>query len=252
MDVFLSYAHEDKETALRLADDLKLSGVDVWVDSRRLQPGENWVEALLDAIKAAPNFLALVSKNTAGSSHFSTELAAALAATEASGSSRRILPVIIDKEARLPPFLGQFHALDASTPERYDASVRELAKLVKQRVPGPLPDPEMLKQYEAVMPGMAERLLKMAEMEQLHRLELERYIRQDYLKGQLLAVLTLSLLMAMAIVSYVVAGSSTIFLATLFTALVGVLSLFVRGFGQSDPSKLARRPSNNSGTAHGD
>ncbi len=39
---------------------------------------------------------------------------------------------------------------------------------------GPVPSPEVLKQYEQIAPGFAERLLSMAEQEQTHRHECER------------------------------------------------------------------------------
>lgn len=44
----------------------------------------------------------------------------------------------------------------------------------EQRFEGPLPHPELLKQYEEVVPGCAERIVKMAETEQASRLELSK------------------------------------------------------------------------------
>jgi len=39
---------------------------------------------------------------------------------------------------------------------------------------GPLPPPEMLKEYNEVLPGMANRILAMAENQSVHRLEIEK------------------------------------------------------------------------------
>lgn len=41
---------------------------------------------------------------------------------------------------------------------------------------GPLPPPEMLKGYESVLPGASERILKMAEKQQDHRMYIEKTI----------------------------------------------------------------------------
>ncbi|WP_446786960.1 DUF2335 domain-containing protein [Macellibacteroides fermentans] len=41
---------------------------------------------------------------------------------------------------------------------------------------GPLPPPEILNGYESVLPGASERILKMAEKQQEHRIDVERMI----------------------------------------------------------------------------
>ncbi len=41
---------------------------------------------------------------------------------------------------------------------------------------GPLPPPEILKKFDEVVPGSAERLIKMAEGQFVHRTELERKV----------------------------------------------------------------------------
>jgi uncharacterized membrane protein len=43
-----------------------------------------------------------------------------------------------------------------------------------QMYTGPLPHPSILKQYDQVMPGLAERIVKMAENQSGHRMVLER------------------------------------------------------------------------------
>lgn len=41
---------------------------------------------------------------------------------------------------------------------------------------GPLPPPELLKGYEEILPGASERILKMAEKQQEHRMHIEKTI----------------------------------------------------------------------------
>jgi uncharacterized membrane protein len=48
--------------------------------------------------------------------------------------------------------------------------------VVQHSFSGPLPPPEVLKRFEEVVPGSAERIIKMAEGQFAHRTELERKI----------------------------------------------------------------------------
>src|SRR5258708_3665179 len=147
MNVFLSYANEDKDVAERLARDLRERGVDVWRD-KELEPGANWHKQLLAAISEAPLFVALVTNKLARSGYFSTELASAMALAESS-PDRKIVPVIVDKNADLPPFLDQFTAIDATNPSEYQNALRQLTHLAKRNFNRTLPNPEELSAYEA-------------------------------------------------------------------------------------------------------
>ncbi len=42
---------------------------------------------------------------------------------------------------------------------------------------GPLPHPEILEKFEQILPGSADRILKQAEAQTLHRIELEKKSR---------------------------------------------------------------------------
>src|SRR3989338_3375865 len=45
-----------------------------------------------------------------------------------------------------------------------------------QEFSGPLPPPEVLRQFDQVVPGAAERIIKMAEQQFAHRTELEKKV----------------------------------------------------------------------------
>jgi uncharacterized membrane protein len=49
---------------------------------------------------------------------------------------------------------------------------------------GPLPPPQLLKQYNDVVPNGAERLMQMAELQQGHRQELERVVINGNIKAE--------------------------------------------------------------------
>jgi len=59
--VFISYAREDSETALRIYEDLKLLGADPWIDQIDLLPGQDWAASITKQIKKSRYFLAIIS-----------------------------------------------------------------------------------------------------------------------------------------------------------------------------------------------
>lgn len=57
----------------------------------------------------------------------------------------------------------------------------QIAETIQQRIEfsGPIPPPAVLKQYEEISPGSADRILSMAEKEQHHRHRLENTVAVD-------------------------------------------------------------------------
>lgn len=54
--------------------------------------------------------------------------------------------------------------------------VRAVAKVMQSEFSGPIPPPNMIKGYEAILPGAADRIITMAEKQSSHRQEMERKI----------------------------------------------------------------------------
>jgi TIR domain/SIR2-like domain len=61
--IFISYTHEDRDAAFRLADTLGNEGLEVWVD-RRLNPGDRYDDIIYSHIRNCCAFIALISSNT--------------------------------------------------------------------------------------------------------------------------------------------------------------------------------------------
>jgi|GEM_PF-4274825 len=61
--VFISYAHDDREKILKLYEDLKVRGVNVWLDEKDLKPGELWKKAIQNQIPKSKFFLFCVSES---------------------------------------------------------------------------------------------------------------------------------------------------------------------------------------------
>ena len=59
--IFISYAREDQDTAIRLYHDLKEAGFNPWLDKECLLPGENWQLSIRNAIESSSKFILLMS-----------------------------------------------------------------------------------------------------------------------------------------------------------------------------------------------
>lgn len=103
LDVFVSYAREDRPTASNLAAALQARGISVWWD-REILGGTEFSEVIEQELNRARVALVLWSENAVHSSFVRDESARALAAD-------KLLPVRI--EAVAPPLgFGQIHTLD--------------------------------------------------------------------------------------------------------------------------------------------
>ena len=97
--VFLSYASQDVESARRIADALRASGVEVWFDQSELRGGDAWDQKLRRRIKECALFIAIISKNTDArlEGYFRREWKLAIDRTHDMAEERAfLLPVVID------------------------------------------------------------------------------------------------------------------------------------------------------------
>ena len=62
--VFLSYAHEDADTARRIAEALRGEGIEVWLDESALRGGEAWDASIRRQIRDCALFVPIISART--------------------------------------------------------------------------------------------------------------------------------------------------------------------------------------------
>ena len=97
---------------------------------------------------------------------------------------------------------------------------------------GPLPSPDDFKRYDAVVPGAADRIIKMAESQQTHRMTVEMHAVVEQLKqsgrGQMFALL-IALVMIAASTWMVVTGHDVAGGCLGGTTLVALVTVFVTG-----------------------
>jgi hypothetical protein len=111
--VFVCHASPDAGMAQRAVEVLEAAGVACWIAPRDIEAGENYTQAILDALDEAPAVVLIFSSATNDSPHVTRELETAV------GSGKRIIPVRledVDPTRALRYFIGTSQWLDASGP----------------------------------------------------------------------------------------------------------------------------------------
>lgn len=108
----------------------------------------------------------------------------------------------------------------------------QTTKLIQHQFSGPLPPPEILQQYDQVIPGAAERILAMAEKDAKHQREIEnsaiQFASREVKRGQWFG---LAIGISAFITSIVALGLGSEQTASILggVTVVGLVTVFVVG-----------------------
>ena len=111
--IFLIYAREDQDKAMKVYENLKEMGFNPWIDTRELLPGQNWKKSIGEAIQESEYALALLSKNAVSKKGYvqkELKLALDLLGNGEKGFSR-VIPVRLE-DAEVPESLADLHWVD--------------------------------------------------------------------------------------------------------------------------------------------
>ena len=100
------------------------------------------------------------------------------------------------------------------------------------RFVGPLPPPELLKRYDEVIPGGAERIIALAERQSAHRQELEKTVINSNCKNERLGTILGFVLAMIALIggfALVAAGFDVGGIAAIVSALGSLVGVFIYG-----------------------
>lgn len=129
--IFIAYAREDYEAALRLHTDLRQAGFEAWIDRRDLPPGVKWRPAIKKAIKGARYVLVLLSSTATTKKGFiHKEIREALGIVEELPESARFLiPVRLEPCESDHTLLAEINWLDLF-PD-YQEGLRQLVETLQ-------------------------------------------------------------------------------------------------------------------------
>lgn len=135
-DVFISHAKADSAWVIRLAEDLHLHGLRVFIDEWEIGAGDVVVHRLGEGLRASRNGILVVSPAAMACPWVMEEYAALL--TRAVASKLRLIPVLY-ADADLPPMLATRAWIDlrGKIGDEYRELVRRLAQALKGQRPGP-------------------------------------------------------------------------------------------------------------------
>jgi hypothetical protein len=114
--IFFSYVRPDQVRVLPFFDYLQTQGFDVWMDCRKLKPGQNWEYEIKRALDQATFVIVFVSQNSYDKrGYVQRELKLALDKhTERLVDDIYIIPVLLDDEVQMPEQFRKFQSITAS------------------------------------------------------------------------------------------------------------------------------------------
>jgi hypothetical protein len=105
VELFISYAHADEDRVRRLVEILRAAGHKPWFDEWLL-PGQDWQEALTDAIRDCDALLYALTRKSVRSEYCQWEFGTAVE------MGRPIIPVLFEEKAALPGLLSRYQYAD--------------------------------------------------------------------------------------------------------------------------------------------
>lgn len=125
MQVFISYALNDKDIATLIRERLVEVGIDVWDDQHDLRPGDRWQLSVTRGLEESQVVLILISRSSTQSSWASAETAASLVVASRD-PLKRVIPVVVERGVSMPPLIAQFQGIDLSEPHTREQNLTRL------------------------------------------------------------------------------------------------------------------------------
>jgi TIR domain len=125
---FFSYSRDDSEFAMRLANDLRATGANVWMDQLDIPPGQHWDTAVEDALASCSSLLLVLSASSTASTNVMDEVSFAL------DEGKAVIPVLY-RDCKIPLRLRRLQYIDARAD--YSRALSALTKLLSTTRPDP-------------------------------------------------------------------------------------------------------------------
>lgn len=122
MTTFISYSRVNSDFAVRLAQDLKLAGFDVWLDQLDIPTGARWDDEIEKALEACDTFMIVLSPKSIQSQNVKDEIGYAI------DTGKHILPVVLE-DCQVPLRVRRFQYVDFSD-DSYEESLSTIKTLL--------------------------------------------------------------------------------------------------------------------------
>jgi len=154
-DVFISYSSKDKATADAACAVLEAKGIRCWIAPRDITPGDDWGEAIVNAIGGARAFVLVFSSHANASQQIKREVERAV------NHGLAIIPLRIEDvqpAKTLEYFISTPHWLDAFNPP-LEKHLNYLSDVIRHILDGKLPPPAPAPSVTSALYGFDRRLV---------------------------------------------------------------------------------------------
>lgn len=172
--VFLSHSSKDKPFVRLLAEDIKASGVPIWIDEVELLPGDSIIREISQAIVEASYVLGCLSRHSVTSNWVREELE--IAATRGINNNHVVVVPLLLDDCEIPAFLAPKLYVDFRQAVQYDES---FGQLLRRLNPEALPKKKYSTYSLTINATRKERLVQAAQDVRMREWVL------DYLLGTL-------------------------------------------------------------------
>lgn len=121
--IFLSYSRVDAKFALKLGQDLRKAGLDIWIDQFDIPPSEPWDEEIQKGLDASTGLLVILSHTSVASDNVLNEINYALE------TKKQVWPIVIETNIKKPFNINRLQHIDFTG--GYDAAFNVLLHSLK-------------------------------------------------------------------------------------------------------------------------
>jgi hypothetical protein len=122
--IFLSHSSKDKFFARRLAEGLRINGIDVWIDEAEIKIGDSLTEKIGKAIETTQYFGVILSENSINSEWVKKELQIAIQ-KELASKKVVVLPILLEP-VEIPSFLKDKLYADFTNSDNFDSEFSKI------------------------------------------------------------------------------------------------------------------------------
>src|SRR5262245_33306935 len=122
---FCSYSRDDSDFVLKLAENMRERGLNLWIDQLDIRAGDPWDESVERALKTCLGFLIVLSPSSVASRHVMDEISFAI------DNGKEVLP-ILRRPCDVPFRISRLQRIDFT--RDYDQAFAKLLKAVNAPV----------------------------------------------------------------------------------------------------------------------
>ena len=133
---FISYSRVDTNFVIKLAQDLRKAGVNIWLDQKDISTGDRWDKSVQNALHSCTSLIVIYSPDSVASDNVLDEVYYAI------GEKRRVIPVLY-KTCDIPFRLKRLQYIDFT--KNHSQGIRKLVAVMTSKTGIPTEEPMIIR-----------------------------------------------------------------------------------------------------------